>query len=166
MTIYAHNLPSPLGQLTAAARAEGLIGLWFEDQRYAPDASQWRPEAKHPDLRAAADWIEEYFAGGRPEYCGRLLLEGTEFRLWVWNRLLKISYGLSATYGALRDQFVAENGRQMSARAVGGAVGHNPVSLIIPCHRVVGAGDNLTGYGGGLERKRALLALEREGRQT
>ncbi|MDR2253727.1 MAG: methylated-DNA--[protein]-cysteine S-methyltransferase [Bifidobacteriaceae bacterium] len=143
-----------------AARMDGLVALWFFGQRHAPDASGWLDNSDQPDIRAAIDWLDEYFAGGNPSYTGRLILEGTAFRRAVWSRLLRVGHGETTTYGALRDELAGVLGRPMSARAVGGAVGHNPISLIVPCHRVVGAGGALTGYGGGLDRKRALLRME------
>ena len=149
--IYA----SPLGEIVLAAEGNALTGLWFAGQRHFPAALP-APGAlgASPALEAAARWLERYFAGERPAFDLPLAPEGTPFQQKVWARLRAIPYGETVTYGAL----AAELGT--SARALGGAVARNPISLIIPCHRVVGAGGALTGYAGGTRRKEALLRLE------
>ena len=149
-----------LGRLTLAADENGLVGLWMEGQKYfgaglSPEAEE---NAAHPALLQAADWLGRYFAGERP--CpGSLPLapRGTDFQQRVWAGLLGIGYGRTVTYGAL----ARELGMPAAVRAVAGAVGRNPISILIPCHRVVGADGRLTGYAGGLERKRFLLELEK-----
>ncbi len=155
---------SPLGTILLASEDDSLIGLWFEGQRYLdrtrPAGLEARGEA--PVLREAALWLDDYFAGRRPDP-DRLPLApiGSSFRRLVWRLLREIPYGETTTYGALAKETARRLGREtMSAQAVGGAVAHNPLSILIPCHRVVGADGSLTGYAGGLERKRALLALE------
>ena len=153
---YTARCPSPLGEILLACDEEGLTGLWFEGQKYfgstlPPD----RREALRPPLEAARRWLELYFSGRDPGFTPPLHLVGTPFRLSVWQALLAIPRGTVTTYGALAASLPGA-----SARAVGAAVGRNPISLIVPCHRVVGAGGQLTGYAGGLERKRALLTLE------
>jgi methylated-DNA-[protein]-cysteine S-methyltransferase len=161
MTTYVAVTPSPLGDITIMGGDDGLTGLWFVDHRYGPETSGHAAGDGHRDIEAAREWVADYFAGKQPEFTGRLHLEGTAFRRQVWAKLLLIGYGQTSTYGTIAAQLAAESGRAMSSRAVGGAIGHNPVSLIVPCHRVIGAGGDLTGYGGGMERKRALLALEK-----
>ena len=149
--------PSPVGLLTLAGDEDALMGLWIRGQKYflapLPGTPVSRDDLPVFDLVRA--WLDRYFAGARPSP-GELPLasKGTPFRQKVWRRLSAIPCGQTVTYGAL----AAELGS--SPRAVGGAVGHNPISIIIPCHRVVGGDGSLTGYAGGLDAKRALLALE------
>ena len=152
---------TPLGEVTLAASGDALIGLWFRGQKYEL-ATLKGERLENPDsalLREAARWVDAYFEGRRPDP-GALPLKpvGTPFRQRVWQQLLRIPYGATTTYGALAQALDRPGG----AQAVGGAVGHNPISIIIPCHRVLGADGALTGYAGGLERKQALLRLERE----
>ena len=155
---------SPFGPITLAAGEDGLKGLWFDGQRYfagSLDAPMEPGENAH--LAAACAWLDEYFAGGNPEI-SRLTLApiGSEFRLVVWQILREIPLGHVSTYGELATEAARRMGKaQGSARAVGGAVGHNPISIIVPCHRVIGANGNLTGFGGGISRK--LQLLEHEG---
>ena len=150
--------PSPVGKLTVVSRGEGIIGLWIEGQKYFAQGLPALPEPGDGSgvLARAADWLDRYFAGQRP-LPGELPLapEGSAFRRRVWRLLEEIPYGQVATYGQLAAQLSS------SPRAVGGAVGHNPISIIIPCHRVIGSGGELTGYAGGVERKRWLLRHER-----
>jgi methylated-DNA-[protein]-cysteine S-methyltransferase len=155
VTEFAAHFPSPLGPLVATADDHAVTGLWFEDQPGSPPAPDGPPT---PVLRHLGDWLEAYFAGANPPVTLPLAPRGTPFREAVWQLLRAIPYGATTTYGALARE-LARPGR-MSARAVGGAVGHNPISLVIPCHRVIGAHGALTGYGGGLDRKTALLQLE------
>lgn len=146
-----------------ASDGTALTGLWFDEQKYfaegiEPDAE----EKKLPVFDEAMRWLDIYFGGRRPDFTPPLNLEkGTAFRKEVWQLLLQIPYGETTTYGELAAQLAAHNGlKRMSAQAVGGAVGHNPISIIVPCHRVVGTGGSLTGYAGGLAKKLALLKLE------
>ena len=157
--------PSPVGRLTLASDGENLVGLWLEGQKYF--GQPLLPGACVQDgglavFRAARQWLDAYFAGEQP--CpGALPLRpaGSAFRQQVWALLCRIPYGATTTYGALAARLAAQMGRpSMSSQAVGGAVGHNPISIIIPCHRVVGSHGSLTGYAGGLAAKARLLAHE------
>jgi methylated-DNA-[protein]-cysteine S-methyltransferase len=155
---------SPLGPMLAAASTLGLCGLWFvQGQKHLPDSSPWPSAPEHPLLRQTAAAIDSYFAGHAADFQLPLDLHGgTPFQQAVWQALLKIPSGASTSYGALSHGL----GRPSAVRAVAGAVGRNPISIIVPCHRVLGADGSLTGYAGGLERKTALLQLEatRQGR--
>lgn len=154
---------SPLGDMTLAADEKGLTGLWFDGQKYFPDAiAQQCVRQKLPVFEQTCEWLACYFSGQRPHFTPPLHLQGSAFRSAVWELLREIPYGRTLTYG----QIAAEIARRrqagtFSAQAVGGAVAHNPVSIIVPCHRVVGSNGSLTGYAGGIERKIALLQLER-----
>ena len=153
---------SPLGRMLLAVDEEGLTGAWFEGQKYLPEgvAPENEETALPPVLESACRWLDLYFSGQEPDFMPRLHLEGTAFRRAVWELLRKIPYGETTTYGALAKQLEAETGRRVSAQAVGGAVGHNPVSILVSCHRVVGQQGSLTGYAGGLDKKLRLLILE------
>ena len=159
-SVYA----SPLGPLLLAAEGDALTGLWLPGQKYyaaglAEDASE---DPSAAPLLLAAQWLDDYFAGLRPEARAlRLSPRGSDFRKLVWELLLDIPYGETATYGALASQAERRLGRRTSARAVGAAVGHNPISILIPCHRVLGSDGSLTGYAGGLEKKEWLLRFEK-----
>lgn len=151
---------TPLGAVWLAADETGLCGLWFKGSRHAPRVLPGGRGGEHA-IEAARRWLAVYFSGRRPDFTPPLHLTGTAFQQAVWRRLLVIPYGTATTYGALAADLARERGlAQLSAQAVGGAVGRNPVSLVVPCHRVVGASGSLTGYAGGLERKAALLRLE------
>ena len=160
---YFREWASPLGAITLAGDGERLTGLWFRDQRFfgaglLPDARPGGPEL----FREAERWLEVYFGGGVPDFTPPLGLTGTPFRQGVYRLLLTVPFGATVTYGELAARLPREEGAgPASPRAVGGAVARNPISLIIPCHRVVGAGGRLTGYAGGLDRKARLLAIER-----
>lgn len=148
---------SPLGAMLLAASERGLAGVWFEGQRHGPDASGWREDPAHPVLQGAVAQLADYFAGRRTQFDLPLDLAcGTPFQRSVWQALLAIPSGGTTSYAALGRQL----GRPQAARAVGAAVGRNPVSIVVPCHRVLGTAGGLTGYAGGLERKTALLRLE------
>ena len=156
---YFTRIPSPLGELTLSSDGTRLTGLWLEGQMYfaatlSPDAEQ---KDDLPVFDLTREWLKDYFAGRRPGI-SRLPLapKGSAFRQQVWQRLQEIPYGETVTYGRI----ARELGEKMSAQAVGGAVGHNPISIIIPCHRVVGSKGSLTGYAGGLEAKKWLLDHE------
>ena len=152
-------VPSPLGEILLAAEDGALCGLWFVGQKYEgaglTAGSTPGPVSADPVLEKAQAWLESYFDGANPEIGFPLAPRGTAFQRAVWDALLDIPYGQTTTYGELARRLGGA-----SARAVGGAVGRNPVSIIIPCHRVLGADGRLTGYAGGLERKRYLLRLE------
>ena len=165
MTNYFSRYISPLGGITLGSDGEALTGLWFEGQkRFGTTLGEDAAEAALPVFADAKRWLDRYFSGKRPDFTPALFLRGTPFQLRVWALLLQIPYGETVTYGALAADLAAERGLPaMSAQAVGGAVGRNPVSLIVPCHRVVGANGAMIGYAGGIEKKIALLRLERAG---
>lgn len=153
--------PSPLGLLRLAASPHGLAGVWFDGQRHLPPrldgADAWPHSDAHPVLQQAVQQLQQYLAGSRTRFALPLDLgSGTPFQQAVWQSLLGIGHGSVLTYGAL----AAQLGRASAVRAVAAAVGRNPLSVVVPCHRVLGAGARLTGYAGGLERKVHLLALE------
>lgn len=155
---------SPLGEITLAARQDKLIGLWIEGQKYfAQSVTEEIVDCDAPALRAAKVWLDCYFAGERPDLSSiSLQPEGSVFRKLVWELLCEIPYGQVVTYGEIAGKAAGRMRKtRMSAQAAGGAVGHNPISIIIPCHRVVGADGSLTGYGGGIQRK--IWLLEHEG---
>ena len=149
---------SPLGTMLLAATDHGLAGVWFVGQRHGPDASGWREDPEHPVLREAIAQLSAYYAGERTTFDLPLDLQssGTPFQQSVWAALQAIPRGGTTSYAQLARQL----GRPQAARAIGAAVGRNPVSIVVPCHRVLGTGGGLTGYAGGLERKTALLQLE------
>ena len=155
MTTTYRTMTSPIGTLTIAGEDGVVTRVLMEDQRHAPSAEGW---AHDPNAFAdVVGQLEEYFAGERTSFDVPLRLEGSEFQRTVWQGLLDIPYGETCSYGEL----AAAIGRPGAARAVGLANGRNPVAVIVPCHRVIGAGGDLTGYVGGLDRKRHLLELER-----
>ena len=157
---YICRYPSPLGGVTLASGGETLAGLWFDGQKYFGRGLDGDPEERElPVFAEAARWLDLYFSGRDPGFTPPLRPMGTPFQLSVWEALSRIPFGGTATYGEIARELGRGEGRGTSARAVGGAVGRNPISLIIPCHRVVGAG-GLTGYAGGLDRKAWLLDLE------
>ncbi|MEO7160517.1 MAG: methylated-DNA--[protein]-cysteine S-methyltransferase [Polaromonas sp.] len=161
-SIVQTRVPSPLGPIVIAASDKGLAGLWFtENQRYLPSeltgSACWPEDADHPVLQQARQQLGEYFAGQRSQFDLPLDLNcGTAFQQSVWQALLDIPQGKVISYGEVSRRI----GKPAAVRAVGGAVGRNPVSIIVPCHRVMGSNGALTGYGGGLARKTALLRLE------
>ena len=171
-SIVQTHFQSPLGLVILAATSQGLAGLWFEGQRHLPApllaqssgasaTSAWPTDANHPVLKQAMQQLTAYFAGNfsnkRTQFDVPLDLSGgTAFQQSVWQALLAIAPGTTASYG----QISRDIGKPAAVRAVGAAVGRNPVSIIVPCHRVMGADGSLTGYAGGLDRKTALLALE------
>jgi len=155
---YIKHYLSPLGKITLASDGTSLMGLWFENQSHFAEGLSANPqEAPLTVFDEAVRWLDAYFGGAVPDFMPPVRLEGTAFRKRVWEALMTIPYGQTVTYGALAASLGLKPG---AARAVGGALARNPISLIVPCHRVVGSGGGLTGYAGGLERKRRLLALE------
>lgn len=160
--IYTSEYTSPLGGILLAADEVGLRGLWFDGQKYfARDLPDERTERETPALSEAKRWLDLYFGGQEPDFLPPLHPVGTPFRQAVWEILLRIPYGKTVTYGEISKQLAEKMGlERMSAQAVGGAVGHNEISIIIPCHRVVGSNGSLTGYAGGIDRKIKLLELE------
>ena len=153
---------SPLGRILLAADEIGLTGLWFEGQKYyAAQLPEAHTEQETPILAEAKRWLDIYFTGKEPDFLPPLHPIGSAFRQAVWEILLQIPYGQTMTYGEIARQMAAQKGlARMSAQAVGGAVGHNEISVIIPCHRVVGTNGSLTGYAGGIDKKMRLLELE------
>ncbi len=182
---YTGQYSSPLGEITIACDDEAIIGLWFEGQKYfASTLDSTAQEAEnehrlknnhdakvrqlqevndeHPLLEEARRWLDVYFSGHEPDFLPLLRYDSTPFRKAVCDIMLTIPYGKTMTYGEIADMIAAERGiDKMSAQAVGGAVGHNPITLMIPCHRVIGTNGSLTGYAGGIDRKVKLLELEK-----
>lgn len=154
MPVLYKIAPSPVGPLTLVSDGAALTGLWTEKNAPVPGEI-----AELPVFELTEKWLNVYFSGREPDFTPPLRMEGTPFRLRVWELLREIPYGTLTTYGALAEKLRAA-GIKASPRAVGGAVGANPVSIIVPCHRVIGADGSLTGYAGGLETKISLLRLE------
>ncbi|MCL2115600.1 MAG: methylated-DNA--[protein]-cysteine S-methyltransferase [Methanobrevibacter sp.] len=159
-TIYK----SPIGEITLGSNGVNLIGLWIEGQKYHGSNLARKMVEKNdiPIFNSTIEWLDSYFTGEKPNVSELTLAPiGTEFRQKVWKILCKIPYGELITYGDIAKKIASEmNKKTMSAQAVGGAVGHNPISIIIPCHRVVGSNGSLTGYAGGISKKIKLLELE------
>ncbi len=160
---YTSQYTSPLGDITMASNGESLTGLWFNGQKYFADTLPTENcEKELPIFEQTASWLDTYFRGEIPDFTPALHMDSSPFRVMVWEILLNIPYGKVITYGAIARMITAKTGQKtMSAQAVGGAVGHNPVSIIVPCHRVVGTSGSLTGYAGGIDRKTGLLSLEK-----
>lgn len=159
---YLCRIPSPVGLLTATSDGQSIRGLWLEGQTgYAAGMQEQAEEKDLPVFERLRQWLAVYFDGRQPDFDVPLCLQGSDFRQAVWRLLLEIPYGSVTTYGTIARRLSEESGRPASARAVGGAVGHNPVSILVPCHRVIGASGKLTGYAGGLDAKIRLLRLER-----
>lgn len=156
--VYYTEYPSPLGSLLLTAQDDALTGLWV-DRRPQED---WIKMENHPILQLAGVWLDSYFRGDAPQTLVPLHPEGTAFQKVIWEILLTIPYGQTRTYGSIAKEAAQKLGKEeMSAQAVGGAVGKNPISILIPCHRVVGSHGKLTGYAGGLPRKEWLLKHEK-----
>lgn len=153
---------SPFGDMLLACDEIGLTGLWFEGAKYyAGNLSPEHTKKETPVLKEARRWLDIYFSGKEPDFLPQLHLTGSPFQLSVWKILQQIPYGKTVTYGEIAKRLAEERGLpHMSAQAVGGAVGHNRISIIVPCHRVVGSDGSLTGYAGGIDRKAGLLQLE------
>lgn len=162
---YTASYASPLGKVLLSSDGSALTGLWFAGQKYfaAGLADDACGQSDLPIFDAARAWLDAYFAGEEPGPLLPVAFAGTPFQHMVWEELLRIPYGETCTYGDLAQRIGERRGAPTSARAVGAAVGRNPVSVIVPCHRVLGASGALTGYAGGVWRKRALLALEQRG---
>jgi len=154
---YCDLFESPHGQMLLVADGEGLCGVYFEGQKYHPQiAPEWRRDASHPLLHQAKRELIEYFGGERERFETALAPKGTSFQRAVWKAISTVRFGETISYGEL----ALRAGCPGSARAAGAATGRNPITIIVPCHRIVGSNRSLTGYAGGLDRKRALLALE------
>lgn len=157
---YTYKYNSPLGKIILASDGENLIGLWFDKQKYFPTYIKDSEEKSLPIFKQTKKWLDIYFSGKSPKFIPHISIEGASpFRKKVWEILLTIPFGKTISYGEIAKQ-IKRTGTKVSAQAVGGAVGHNPISIIIPCHRVIGSNGNLTGYAGGLDKKLALLKLE------
>jgi methylated-DNA-[protein]-cysteine S-methyltransferase len=159
---YIHKIKSPVGILTVSSDGQNISGLWIEGQKYfAKTLGKDVLERNLSVFENVQEWIDIYFSGKEPDFMPPLLPNGSPFQKSIWNNLCKIPYGQTTTYGELAKQFELENkGKHTSARAIGSAVGHNPISILIPCHRVIGKNRNLTGYAGGIVKKEMLLKLE------
>jgi methylated-DNA-[protein]-cysteine S-methyltransferase len=161
--IYTYRYASQLGSITLASDGEALTGLWFDRQEHFPHKLiSESTEEELPIFTQVIKWLNTYFGGKAPDFTPPISLTATPFRKAVYEILLTIPYGQTMTYGEIANIIAEQKGiERMSAQAVGGAVGHNPISIIIPCHRVVGSDGSLTGYAGGIDRKIELLKLEK-----
>lgn len=161
---YTHYYDSPLGRIMLAADGQALTGLWFEGQKYFADKlDRDHRQKKLPVFEQAEKWLTLFLDGKAPDFTPPLSMKGTPFQKEVWEELLAIPFGQTTTYAEIAIKIAKRRGlASMSAQAVGNAVAHNPISLIIPCHRVIGSDGSLTGYAGGLEKKVWLLAMERQ----
>ena len=159
---YTTSYQSSLGETLLAADEIGLTGLWFDGEKFYADSLDPEHEERNvPVFDVVKKWLDIYFSGHEPDFMPPVHMIGSEFRQQVWKILREIPYGETITYGALAERIARERGlKRMSAQAVGGAVGHNEISIIVPCHRVVGSDGSLTGYAGGVDRKKKLLTLE------
>lgn len=161
--IYTSVIESPLGAIRLSGEKDALTGLWFVGQKYYPSKLEsWINKPEYKIFKEVGYWLEDYFSGKKNSYLPRIKPKGTEFQKVIWKTLLEIPYGSITTYGKIAKKVANLRGLcSMSAQAVGGAVGHNPISILIPCHRVVGSNGSLTGYAGGIEKKKVLLNLEK-----
>ena len=159
---YIHKIKSPVGVLTISSDGQNISGLWIEGQKYfAKTLEKEFSQKTLPIFEDVRKWLDIYFSGKKPDFMPPLMPKGSSFQKSIWNNLCKIPYGKTTTYGEIAAHLEMENkGKHTSARAVGGAVGRNPISLLIPCHRVIGKNGNLTGYAGGIATKIKLLKLE------
>ncbi len=160
---FIYSYTSPMGGITLASDGTHLTGLWFNGQKYFADSICGTPQKRYlPIFEQTIRWLDIYFGGQNPPFTPPLQMKTTPFRKQVWQILLTIPYGQTMTYSQIAVQVARQYGlKQMSAQAVGGAVGHNSIALIIPCHRVIGSNGSLTGYAGGLDKKTQLLRLEK-----
>ena len=153
---YVHDYSSPVGKILLAANEDSLTGLWFYGAKYfAAGLESERTEMLTPVLEQTMQWLDVYFSGSEPDFVPPLKLNGSAFRRSVWDELMKIPYGQTSSYGEIALRLGVN-----SAQAIGGAVGHNPISIIVPCHRVLGVDGSLTGYAAGVDKKMRLLELE------
>lgn len=161
---YIYHYDSPLGGITVSSNGREITGLWFDGQKYFGDTlPEDYKEKDLPVFKQTKKWLDIYFSGKAPDFTPPIKMETTSFRKAVWEIMLTIPFGQTMTYGEIADSIAKQKGvAKMSAQAVGGAVGHNSISLIIPCHRVVGTNGNLTGYAGGIEKKVRLLTMEQK----
>lgn len=159
---FISKYKSPVGEITIASNGEMLTGLWFDGQKNFADTLPENYEEKDlPVFEQTKKWLDIYFSGKAPDFKPPLDMGGiSPFRKRVWEIMLEIPFGQTSTYGKIAKQIAEETGKKVSGQAVGGAVGHNSISLVIPCHRVVGTNGGLTGYAGGIDKKIKLLRLE------
>ena len=159
---YINQYDSPLGPMLLVSDGEAIIGLWFTEQKYFAQNLQAGYVARDCQaFTSARKWLDIYFCGKEPDFTPPIKLQGSAFRLAVWKILLEIPYGCTVTYGEIAMRMAQKSGKKrMSAQAVGGAVGHNPIGIIVPCHRVVGSNGSLTGYAAGIAKKQYLLRCE------
>lgn len=159
---YVSRYDSYLGEITLASNGKELTGLWFDGQKgFAGNLPEEYEEKELPIFEQTKKWLDIYFSGKAPDFTPPVAMDGiSPFRKRVWEIMLDIPYGQTRTYGQIAKQIESETGKRVSAQAVGGAVGHNRVSIVIPCHRVIGSDGNLTGYSGGVVKKTALLIAE------
>lgn len=159
--LYTSHYASPLGGMTLVSDGTALVGLYFDGQKYAAEGlDATRTQKNLPVFEEARRWLDVYFSGRKPDFMPALAPHGTAFQQSVWEILRTIPYGETTTYGAIARRIEQNTGCRMSAQAVGGAVGRNPISILIPCHRVVGTNGSLTGYAGGIDKKERLLRWE------
>jgi len=160
--LYTTNYISPIGKILLACDNIGLTGLWFKGEKYYPDnLNTEHKNMKHFIFEKVKLWLDIYFSGKEPNFIPPIHMIGSSFRIDVWKILCQIPYGKTTTYGKIASIIAGQKGlSRMSAQAIGGAIGHNKISIIIPCHRVVGTNGNLTGYAGGIDKKIKLLSLE------
>ena len=153
---------SPLGKIILTAQNNALTGLYFDGQKYLPDTSALLENNQLPIFLQTAQWLDIYFQGKNPCFTPPLLMIGSDFRQSVWQMLMKVPFGKTISYKEIAQKIAHQQNRlHMSPQAIGNAVGHNPISLIIPCHRVIGSNGHLTGYAGGIDKKISLLKLEK-----
>ena len=159
--LYTSHYASPLGGMTLVSDGTALVGLYFDGQKYAAEGlDATRTQKNLPVFEEVRRWLDVYFSGRKPDFTPPIAPAGTAFQQSVWEILRTIPYGETTTYGAIARRIEQNTGRRMSAQAVGGAVGRNPISILIPCHRVVGTNGSLTGYAGGIDKKERLLQWE------
>ena len=159
--LYTSHYASPLGGMTLVSDGTALVGLYFDGQKYAAEGLDATHTQKNlPIFEEARRWLDVYFSGRKPDFTPPTAPAGTAFQQSVWEILRTIPYGQTVTYGAIARRIEQNTGCRMSAQAVGGAVGRNPISILIPCHRVVGTNGSLTGYAGGIDKKERLLQWE------
>ncbi|EFF67192.1 6-O-methylguanine DNA methyltransferase, DNA binding domain protein [Selenomonas noxia ATCC 43541] len=160
--LYTSHYASPLGGMTLVSDGTALVGLYFDGQKYAAEGlDATRTQKNLLIFEEARRWLDVYFSGRKPDFTPPTAPAGTAFQQSVWEILRTIPYGQTVTYGAIARRIEQNTGCRMSAQAVGGAVGRNPISILIPCHRVVGTNGSLTGYAGGIDKKERLLRWER-----
>lgn len=159
--LYTSHYASPLGGMTLVSDGTALVGLYFDGQKYAAEGlDATRTQKNLLIFEEARRWLDVYFSGRKPDFTPPTAPAGTAFQQSVWEILRTIPYGQTVTYGAIARRIEQNTGCRMSAQAVGGAVGRNPISILIPCHRVVGTNGSLTGYAGGIDKKERLLRWE------